>query len=567
MGLSSSCLPCVSDSNPTLRRPGVTEVMTPLDPLDNSIAQPHDVSFSLSPEVAAFRTQKLLDSDISHPPDLSITVEDETILAHRNLLEEASHYFSCMFECGIQEAQTGTLEVKNIKLSVVRTMISYIYGENINIEWDDVMDYMDIIEMWQLKELKDELEDYIMKNIDINNSANWVFVAQKYHMGKLEQKSHMMIDALSKLQICMNKVLEDKTMTMEHGMDLLRCVKLTNCTTEFMEIVLSIYKNTLSDALMPDVQPYMSTLSQACSVNTVDKDIDMPAVGDEVTEIEFGGLKASSINQPRGEVSSNGHSILMIGRKEGKKMIIKLHMNNECSEISVTEIGNPPLYSTKTASVHCLTHYGIFSCVGSMCILLDIPSLNYIRLPDLPGDVGIVMKVLCVNTAVYATGRNSIMMYLHLQNPTQWNPCPAVFYKAPRLYPLNDACVIGTRIYVFYSIQYKTNVKMMSSYDTTNNTWSIKSPFPAHLAARIAGNFVRAVAADRDIVIYCPSVNVWVKYSTVSKQWTQISVMLLGHQIVSKLHYYGYDLLYLGTNTILCNCGVGHIRVYKVPDS
>ena len=562
MGLSSSCLPCVSDSNPNIWSPGATEVMTPLDPLDNSITQPHDVSLSLSPEVAAFMTQKTLDSDISHPPDFSITVEDETILAHRNRLEEASHYFRCLFEYGVQEAQTGTLVVKNTKLSVVRTMISYIYGENMSIEWDNVMDYMDIIEMWQLKELKDELEDYIMNNIDINNSVHWFFVAQKYHMGKLEQKANLMADAPSTLQLCMDTILEDKTTTMAQVMDLLHCVKLTKCTREFMEIVLSIYKETLSNTLIPEVQPYISTLSQACSVNTVDKDIDIPAVGDEVIEIEFKMLEAGSINQPRGEGSSNGHSILTVCMREGKKMIIKLHMNNECSDISITEIGNPPFYSTMSASVHCLTPCGILSCGDSMCILLDIPSLNCIRLPDLPGDVGTVMKVLCVNTAVYAIGRNSVMMYLHLQNPTQWNPCPAVSSQVPCSYSMNDACVIGTTVYVFYS----TNVNMMSSYDTTNNTWIDKSKFPAELSRHIAKFSVGAVAADRDIVIYCPKRNVWVKYSTVSKQWILISVMLLGHKIVSKWHRgFHYDLLYLGKNTILCSDGVGELMVYKLP--
>ena len=529
------------DSNPNLRSPGT---------------QPQDVSVLQRPGVDAFRTQKALASDISHPPDFSITVEDETILAHRNLLEESSHYFSCMFECGIQEAQTGTLEVKNIKFSTARTMISYIYGENINIQWDDVMDYMDIIEMWQLKELKDELEDYIIKNIDINNSVDWFFVAQKYHMGKLEQ----MIDAPSKLQLYMDTILQDKTTTMEHGMDLLHCMKLTKCTREFMEIVLSIYKETLSDVLMPEVQPYISTLSQACSVNTVDKDIDMPAVGDEVIEIEIGRLEAGSINQPSGEGSNNKHSILMIGNREGKKMIIKLNIPQKYTERSVREIGNPPIYSTMGASVHCLTPCGILSCGESMCILLDIPSLNYIRLPDLPGDVGAVKKVLCMtmNTTVYAITMNGIMMYLDLQNPTQWNPCPAVSSEVPFVCHMNDACVIGFRIYVFYTTQDKL---MMSIFAITNNTWIDKSPFPARLEGRIADNIVRAVAADRDIVIFCPNVDFWAKYSTISKQWTLIAVKLLGQNILSN---YGCNLLYLGKNVILCDTVLGHLRMFQL---
>ena len=110
-----------------------------------------------------------------------------------------------MFECGIHEAQTGKLEVKNTPASVVRTMISYMYGRNISIEWDDVVDYIDLIEMWQMDKLKDELEDYIVMNINIdtNNWIPWLCLAQRYHMHKLARKSQLtttknLIDAPAK---------------------------------------------------------------------------------------------------------------------------------------------------------------------------------------------------------------------------------------------------------------------------------------------------------------------------------------------------------------------------------
>ena len=275
-----------------------------------------------------------MDTDASHPPDFFITKGNVTLPVHRNVLKESSYYFTCMFECGIQEAQTGTLVVKNTTPSVVRTMISYVYGDEISIEWDDVMEYMDIIEKWQLQKLKDELEDYIITNVDVRNSVSWFFISQKYNMPKLEQKNHRMIDAPTKLEISINTILEDATMTMGEGVDLLQHKELAECSTKFMELVLKIYKRTLSDDKLRDVEHYLSMLSFFCIGNHLGMPNDIDTESDMLMEIERGVWRVNN-NQTRMEMSTCQHSILAIGKRRGEKMIVRLDTDKILSKMSV----------------------------------------------------------------------------------------------------------------------------------------------------------------------------------------------------------------------------------------
>ena len=518
----SSCLPWASNNTPNLQ------------------------SQSTEPTVPAFKTKRSLGTDTSHPLDFHVTVSEDTIPVHRNVLEESSHYFSCMFECGIQEAQTGTLEVQNTPLSVVRTAISYMYGEDISIEWDDVVDYIDLIEMWQLKELKDELEDYIVMNIDINasNWMHWFCIARKYHMRKVEQKIHLPIDAVSRLQICMNTIRDDKT-TMEHIMDILHTVKLTKCSTQFMEVVLTIYKNTLRAGELMKVEPYMSMLSQMCRANNLGVDWDLQTQSEDVMDKELMGGSSNHRDD-----SCNGHTViafkpLSLGMEGGEAVIVRLNINKELSEISVKEISSCPVFTQGfwNCKALCPTPYGIFSCgipgEHIKCTLIDIPSLNNIHLPDIDLEnayqrcIMMALFVVCVNNTVYViyclqtikphsdVKRHIGMRYLCLWNPTNWCSCaPVPKAITKKAYLIAYACAIGTRIYVLLS-SFKEKSRggkyHLSCYDTTNNTWSDPSQPPGEV--ELGYRYCRIIVSDSDILMYC-KYSACAKYSTVEDQWT-----------------------------------------------
>ena len=484
--------------------------------------------------VAAFNTQKPVDIDTSDPPDFSIIVEEETIPVHRNLLEETCDYFHCLFECRIQEVQTGTLEVKHMKASVVRTVISYLYGENISIAWDNVTDYVDIAEMWQLLKLKDELEDYLVTNIidaDINNCIpwHWVDVAENCHMEKLERKVQN-LDARTKLCVCISSIDNDNASESKY-VNLLYCFKLTKCTPGFTEILL---KNTLTDAELVEVQLYADMLQQMCTENTLETkneehtpDFHVSAGNRYEAGKERRTMSSKSTDKQQegmcyshGSQNSRGEHKIIALRSD--QMLYSFDFSRDLSEVHVTETGRHP----QGNAYNCMTPYGMFSMQGFLnlgsdeymydCILFEISLLNYIRLPELT--IFPRLHPVCMNATVYVLNLSlGKVACLDLQKPTHWHITHDVYWGHSKF--CSDAYAIGSKIYLTDIID---NHKIqMACYDTTNQTQSkCKTYNPRDYKN------MKVVATEQSIlVLYTKedeSFKYGAKYNATDDQWAPL---------------------------------------------
>ena len=492
-----------------------------------------------SGRVAAFNTQKPVDIDTSDPPDFSIIVDEETIPVHRNLLEETCHYFHCLFECGIQEVETGTLEVKHMKASVVRTVISYTYGKNISIAWDNVIDYVDIAEMWQLLQLKDELEDYIVTHIDadINNCIpwHWVDVAEKYHIEKLERKIQN-FDACTKLRVCISSIHNDNASESKY-MNLLHHFKLTKCSPGFIEIVL---KSALSDNELKAVQHYADMLLQMCmeskretaSENEEETFFHVAAgnrhglANEKHTMSSESTIRAPEgmgyghrLQNSRGE-RSDGHKIIAL---RSDQMFYSFDFNTDMSEVHVTEVGRHPHGNAH----NCMTPYGMFSIGVSEwdCMLFDISSLNYIRLPK----VTIYPRIhpVCMNATVYVLNLYlGKVACLDLHKPTHWHITHDVYWGHSIFCP--DAYAIGSKTYRT-DIIHKRRIQM-ACYDTTDQTQSkCKSYNPWKHQELLDYKNINVMATDQSIpVLYNKGdegFKYGAEYNTIHERWTTLTTL------------------------------------------
>ena len=488
-----SLLSCVSrqstnkQSSSTTQRCADTDTSKPID-FSSLSCDPEPAAESAntqsSDRVAAFKTQKPVYIDTSDPPDFSIIVDEETIPVHRNLREETCDYFHCLFECGIQEVETGKLEVNHIKASVVRTVISYLYGKVISIELDNVTDYTDIAEMWQLLQLKDELEDYIVTNIDadINNCIpwHWVDFAENYNMEKLERKIQN-LDACIKLRVCFSSIHDDNAAVSKH-VNLLHRFKLTECSPGFIEVAL---KKTFSDAELEAVQMYADLLLTKCTINaleTIDEEqtfsdfhvsignrheagkerhtMSSAATGKEPEGQGDGHMTQNS----RGELSNRQKIIVL----RNDQMLYSFDFNADLSEVHLTEVGRHPHGNAH----NCMTPYGMFSIGVSArdhkydCMLFDISSLNYIHLPALA--ISPRLHPVSVNATVYVLNPSQgKVACLDLQKPTHWHISDHDWGHS-KFCP--HAYAIGSKIYLI-DITDKRNIRMVC-FDTTSQTQS-----------------------------------------------------------------------------------------------
>ena len=127
--------------------------------------------------------------ELQKPRDFYIKVEDQTIRVHKGVLRAVSDYFDAMLASGMKESDTREICTQHTRANVVKTMIGYFYGKDASIEWAQIKDYVDIVELWQLAQVKPVLEAYIAKNIVLENCIEWFVFADTYHMKRIVLKT------------------------------------------------------------------------------------------------------------------------------------------------------------------------------------------------------------------------------------------------------------------------------------------------------------------------------------------------------------------------------------------
>ena len=468
--------------------------------------------------VEAFKVQGSLIVDTSHSPDFAVIVGTETVLVHRDLLGAVSHYFHCLFESGMMEVQTATVEMNGVLAEVLKTVIAYMYGKAISIEWDDVMDYMDIIEMWQLLELKIKFEDYIIKNVDEYNCVKWYCMGNRYMMAKLAAKSkQLMISArfsvlftspyfplvefsvlqdilkngkrkateyswCAKHDACMKWILQDETDRQCHYVDLLNILELTECPSGFLTVALKIYMNTFGKGF--SLKPYKTMLSelpaQTKLVIKEDEDAMVVLTGDHYP------------HQP---------SRICIVRVQKKFIRITF--------LPALNLPSASGFRSKINNCYCYTPYGMFACGNwdrvdkdiMKCLLFDIPSLSYIHLPNFPVPVRKV-RVICVNYKVYILYMDTSacrMRYLDLDNPIRWPRCA----PRPKVPAMPFVCSIGAKIYCLDMTPCSRYVLALHCYDTRDGTWS-KRQRPPDQSHSYSAHIPSIVATNVDVYVLYP---------------------------------------------------------------
>ena len=534
------------------------------------------------PNVEAFTTQIpqdmmtiILKTNRSKTPDFLICVDEEIFPVHRDLLKGASPYFQCLFECNMQEAQTATLEVKDMNAHVVNTVIAYMYGVNISIEWDDVVDYLDIIEMWQMTELKDKLEAYIVSNIDTNDCLDWVFVTQKYHLHVLQLflsnftgesvcgsflsldiaglKNVLTKDMVNKLncyttlEACMNWILRDEQVRRCHYIELLAHTEMSICSPRFVEIMLNVYTHKVLKGEFRKVWHYVSMLATLDSKHQV---------SDEVSQ----------------------DYLLCI---DGKICCFDFN-EEEHNEVRIKGIGFFPLVNDGNLhwSSYCKTPHGIFicrevcnemdpgkseqtnraSCLKTFnCAIFDVPSGKQFPLPDIPEKAIKVSsafmdgKIYVFLIQMYPHGK---MMCLDFKNPMAWWDT----IQAPFMYNLPKLHCIGDKIFALDFSGENKHPYAFHCYNTVLKTWYKLNCMPqCCISCQL-----RTVVVDNDILFYRMDGLIF-KYSTKRDSWTTLTAVSATIRSKDNTFFHTpYTPMSLQKKILFCHDTEEHIDMYDM---
>ena len=457
------------------------------------------------------------------PSDFFIKIENESLDVHKEFLASASPYFKCMFDSGMQEVQKGMVELKDLEAQSIKTVIAYIYGKEITIKWNDVIDYIEIVEEWQMTDLKDKLEDYIISNINVETCLHWVFEAQRYNTEKVMNKlinffslyfanvavtSNFLSLKFAELQIlftdevarniscdvkltaCINWIMANEKEREKNFLELVQHVGITKCSGQFIQlcskICMGMYRLYHSESKVAHIHDtYVSKLTSSSKssdiLGTVSEGQTMIAIGD------------ADLEDPKG------------------RKILKFDFKKNLVE----DLGTLPRIFHAACPARCLTPYGIFSGGGQYdksdtCALLDIQSMNYVRLPDFNIPLS-HLRAVFVNGKIYVLGKYDRLNKLYCLDLTayRWTSCTVV-----QLSEVLYVCGIQTKLYV---VNGRSGT--LDQYDTDCDKWHFKRTPPDGV---ITWNLA-ATAVDEDIYIVGGSKGCCVKYSSAKDQWTTLA--------------------------------------------
>eukprot|EP01111_Echinosteliopsis_oligospora_P018272 TRINITY_DN8270_c0_g1_i1.p1 TRINITY_DN8270_c0_g1~~TRINITY_DN8270_c0_g1_i1.p1 ORF type:complete len:460 (+),score=97.23 TRINITY_DN8270_c0_g1_i1:147-1526(+) len=142
--------------------------------------------------------------------DVQLTVEDypgAPLCAHKALLAARSEAFKAMLVNDMSESSMKTITLKEIKYDILSLLIQYLYTDQVNITEANVWDLLVASDKYQIKRLQAMCEDFMMKNIDLDNVCNLFELADKVHATQLKT-------------FCMNWIVSNWSEVFKRGDDM-----------------------------------------------------------------------------------------------------------------------------------------------------------------------------------------------------------------------------------------------------------------------------------------------------------------------------------------------------------
>lgn len=462
--------------------------------------------------------------------DFSINVKGKIILCHRLVLASASPYFQALFNSDLKEAQHGEVRLDTLDARAVKGIVEYCYSGELEMNWNNVKEYLEVVEHFQLQEVKRRFDEFIAGNLKPNNCIGFYYYSDLFLLKDTNKKSQQMmltafqevtsgtefkqltyaelvdyiqgkIDVQSNdaiLKACIDWILFDIDERCSHFSDVLDHVRLENCSVDYLKHILNTYRKSL----ISDIEIYV-----------------------RVNEVLLSNLSTSA--QSPDERKSK---VIILGGKTSDTW-----PSNKCWEIDITsgetkELATLPASAVKYYPAVCLTHVGILSAGGGTenqessattdCDLYETATRNWTKLPALPSPV-MCAGAACVEDQVFIMGgyigRQDVMDSFNLCSK-KWSSCPKMLQKVS--YPI--VAMIGGCIFLLFNTspankRYRNGSDIsLQCYNVNNSQWSFKSSLPAKIkdtmgvsAVTVGSKMFIGGGNARLCLSYCSDGDVW----------------------------------------------------------
>ncbi|ELT91621.1 hypothetical protein CAPTEDRAFT_23567, partial [Capitella teleta] len=117
--------------------------------------------------------------------DVKLKVEKENFKAHRDVLSEASDYFSAMFSHNMKEKEQTVIELHEINPKGFIAMMDYFYHGHITVEPDNIEDVIEAARFFHIEWLVHICCDFLIRFLSLENYHIVLHLVDKYYLGDL----------------------------------------------------------------------------------------------------------------------------------------------------------------------------------------------------------------------------------------------------------------------------------------------------------------------------------------------------------------------------------------------
>ncbi|CAL1526635.1 unnamed protein product [Lymnaea stagnalis] len=117
--------------------------------------------------------------------DIKLRVSNANFKAHREVLSQASDYFSAMFSHDMLEKERDVIELLEMSPNGFALILDYFYHGHVTIDQDSIEDVLEAARFFQVDWVVEVCCDYLIHQLSIDNYQTVLQLADKYLLGDL----------------------------------------------------------------------------------------------------------------------------------------------------------------------------------------------------------------------------------------------------------------------------------------------------------------------------------------------------------------------------------------------
>lgn len=117
--------------------------------------------------------------------DIKLKVGDQNFKAHRDVLSEASDYFSAMFSHNMKEKGQDEIELKDISPKGFSAMLDYFYHGHVTLEPSKVEEVIEGARFFHVDWLLEVCCEFLIQHLSLDNYNAVMEITDKYYLGDL----------------------------------------------------------------------------------------------------------------------------------------------------------------------------------------------------------------------------------------------------------------------------------------------------------------------------------------------------------------------------------------------